>query len=195
MIGNQIRKMLESKNEAVLSGASQRIEATAAATATPGAAGAPPARMEGAALASSVAAIGIAVGLVGSAIGGMVSVVAGLPPWKTALGILAVILIVSGPSVILTWFKLRARDLASVLNACGWAVNRPLRMSLKLARLFTMEARLPPGSELQLVDPYADKKAMRTVILAVLLVLSILLFLWLHGLLNDFLPGLLRIGG
>ena len=42
---------------------------------------------------------------------------------------------------MLTWFKLRRRDLAAILNAGGWAVNRQMRFSMKLARGFTKCAR------------------------------------------------------
>ena len=95
----------------------------------------------GAAIASSVAALGVGVGMLGAACAGMISVVAGLPAWKVAAGLVAVVLLVSLPSVILTWFKLRTRDIGAVLNAGGWAVNRPLYFSMALARTFT---RLPP---------------------------------------------------
>ena len=56
---------------------------------------------------------------------------------------LALVLIVSVPSMILAWFKLRKRDLGVILNACGWAINRPMRFSMKRARAFTKCARDP----------------------------------------------------
>ena len=59
------------------------------------------------------------------------------------------------PSVILAWFKLRARDLGAILNACGWAVNRPLTFSLGLARTFTRPADMPLGAAVAR-DPYAS---------------------------------------
>lgn len=164
MISGQVNKLLTAKQDAALASASAKI-------ADPGltAAAEPPKKMEGAALASSVAAIGIAIGLVGSAVGGLVGLIAGLPLWKVAVGLLAVILLVSGPSVILTIFKLRARDLAPILNACGWAVNRKLRISLKLGRLFTQEAQVPSGAVRELRDPYADSKALRNSIILIIL--------------------------
>ncbi len=124
-------------------------------------------------MASSVAAVGIAVGLIGQAVGGLVKTASELPVWKSLLGVVAVILVVSLPSVILTWFKLRARDLAPILNACGWAVNRRLGFSLKLGRLFTLESVLPPGSKRCLTDPYADRKPWWFWMLLVLVVLGI----------------------
>ena len=95
----------------------------------------------GAALASSVAAIGIGIGMVGAAAASLMAAVKGMGPWQMVLAILAIILIVSLPSVILTWFKLRRRDLGAILNAGGWAINRRMRFSMKRARGFTKCAR------------------------------------------------------
>ena len=95
----------------------------------------------GAAMASSVAAIGIGVGMVGAAFASVMAVVSSMPWWKILVGIAAIVVVVSLPSVILTWFKLRRRDLCAILNACGWAVNRPMKFSMCLARSFTRLAR------------------------------------------------------
>ena len=186
MAGTQIRKVIAAKHDAALAGAVKKIETLGSVPAEA------PKKMEGAALASSVAALGIAVGLIGSAVGGLVSVVVGLPLWKTALGLIGVLLLVSGPSMILTWFKLRARDLAPILNACGWAVNRNLRLSLKLGRLFTTEATLPANSDRQLTDPFADDHPLRNRLLAFLLVAAILSACWFAGLLDRALPDCLK---
>ena len=91
----------------------------------------------GAAMASSVAAIGIGVGMMGTAVAAIAAAVKGMGALQIALAIAAIILVVSLPSVILTWFKLRQRDLGAILNACGWAINRPMRFSMKRARAFT----------------------------------------------------------
>ncbi len=188
MISGQVKKMLTGKQDAMLAGAAKKVDGAAVGAAG----GEPPKKMEGAALASSVAALGIAIGLIGSAVGGLVSVVSGLPLWKVALGIMAVFLLVSGPSVILTWFKLRARDVAPILNACGWAVNRNLRISLKLGKLFTSEAALPEQAELQLTDPYADDNRARNRIIVAVLLATLTAGLWLAGLLDSVLPCSLR---
>ncbi len=188
MIGDQIRKLLTSRQDAMLSATAKQVEATSTSVA----AGAPPAagppRMEGAALASSVAAIGIAVGLLGSAVGGLISVVSGLPPWRTLLGVLAIFLAVSGPSVVLAWFKLRARDLAPVLNACGWAVNSRIRITFRLGHSFTRAACPPPGSELELGDVYAESRRGRHWTLIVLGVALVIFLYWRLGWINRWLP-------
>ncbi len=154
MLGEQIQKLLTSRNEKALKTASTDIAAR-----VPPEGGAPAATApNGAALASSIAVVGIALGFIGSAVGGLIGLFTSLPVWKTAAGVAAIILIVSLPSVALTWFKLRARDLSPVLNACGWAMNRPLRLTLRLGAVFTAEAKPPlhaVGSRRD--DPYADQ--------------------------------------
>ncbi len=92
----------------------------------------------GAAMASSVAAIGIGVGMLGAAAASLITAVKGLHPWWmffVALG--AIVLVVSIPSVIIAYFKLRRRDLGAILNASGWAINRTMRFSMRRAREFT----------------------------------------------------------
>lgn len=91
----------------------------------------------GAALASSVAAVGIAVGMIGAAAASFAAVFTGMSAWQLAASLAALVLVVSMPSVVLTWFKLRRRDIGAILNASGWAVNRPMAFSIKRASDFT----------------------------------------------------------
>ena len=97
----------------------------------------------GAAMASSVAAIGIGSGMVTAAAASLMAVVSGMNAKEVAISIVALVLVVSLPSMILTWFKLRKRDLGAILNAGGWAVNRPMYFSMKRARAFTKCAPNP----------------------------------------------------
>ena len=187
MVGDQIRKLLTAKQDAMLSATAKQIDTTTATVAT-GARPAAAPRMEGAALASSVAAIGIAVGLLGSAVGGLISVISGLPPWKTLAGVLAIFLAVSGPSVILAYLKLRARDLAPILNACGWAVNSRIRVTMRLGRTFTHEAALPPDAHLELGDAFAENRRGAVWSLIVAGLALVLFVYWRLGWLNAWLP-------
>ncbi len=91
----------------------------------------------GAALASSVAAVGIGVGMMGAAAASLMAAVSGMTYLQIIASIFALVLVVSLPSVILTWFKLRQRDIGAILNASGWAINRPMRFTMKRARTFT----------------------------------------------------------
>ena len=150
-IGDQCRKFLSSRQDAAVAKVSDGVNAAAAAPAAPAAQPAP----NGTALASSVAAIGIGVGFVGAACGSLLSILTKTPLWQTLLGVAAIILLVSLPSVVLAWFRLRARDLGAILNAGGWAVNRPLTFSIGLARTFTRPAKMPVGCAVAR-DPYAS---------------------------------------
>ena len=164
-VAEQAKKFLGAKQDAAV--ANVTTKATAAPAAAPADKGS-----NGAAIASSIAAIGIGVGMLGTACAALIGLVAGLPLWKVALGLLCVVLIVSMPSVILTYFKLRKRDIGAILNACGWAVNRPLYFSMKRANLFTHEAKIPASASLAR-DPYADGHPVRNFFIIVLLLLAV----------------------
>lgn len=90
-----------------------------------------------AAMASSFAAIGVSVGLMGAALASVMAAVRGFAWWQYPLAVVVIIMAVSLPSVVLSYFKLRRRDLGAILNASGWAVNRKLLFSMRLAKSFT----------------------------------------------------------
>lgn len=103
------------------------------------------------------AAIGLAIGAIGSAIGGIFTGCAEL--WKQGwymlpLAILGIMLVISGPSMIIAWLRLRKRSLGAVLNANGWAVNTKAQISVPMGRKMTDLATLPEGSKVELRHPY-----------------------------------------
>ena len=118
--------------------------ATAAAKAQSSAAGTTAAKAalppSNASQMASVATLGISLSFLASAAAALASAVTHAPLWKTGAVALGVILAVSLPSVILAWFRLRNRDLAPILNASGWAVNRPIGLTARLGRFFTQRA-------------------------------------------------------
>ena len=142
MIGTQVKKFVGDTQTKTVGGVTKTVDGVGANAAAKADGKPTDSSANGAALASSVAALGIGVGMVGAAFAGIVGLVGNLPWWKIAIGVLLILAAVSFPSVILAWFKLRRRDLGAVLNACGWAVNRPLRFSQKLAKRFTRRACL-----------------------------------------------------
>ena len=143
-IADQVKKFIGDRQDAAAGGVSKAAQNAAKKDSGGGAA----------AMAGSVAALGVGVGMLGAAAAGLLGVFAGLPWWKSSLAVVAVILAVSLPSVLLAWLKLRRRDIGAILNAGGWAVNRPLRFSSGLAREFTRLAVLPPGA-CAARDPYS----------------------------------------
>lgn len=188
MIGEQINKILASKDAAMQSAAQKSVD-DAGAKAQEGQAAAPvPAGGGGAAMASAVAAIGIGLGFLSTAIAGLMGLVLGMPLWKTILGIFGLVLVVSGPSMAIAYFKLRARDLAAILNASGWAINGQIKLSLKLGRLLTREAALPDGAERSLTDPYADDNSKRNTLITLVVILLVVAGLWYVGALEHYFP-------
>jgi hypothetical protein len=67
----------------------------------------------------------------------------------------AVLIVVSGPSMILAWMKLRKRNLAPLLNANGWAVNADAIVSVLFGNTLTEQAQYPL---VKLQDPHAKIK-------------------------------------
>jgi hypothetical protein len=162
-VAEQVKKFIGDRQTAATAGVTKAADGSAAKEKGGNAA----------ALAGSVAALGVGIGMMGAAFAGLFGLVAGLPWWKTAIAVVAVLLAVSLPSVILTWFKLRRRDLGAILNAGGWAANRPLRFSNGLAREFTRLAVLPPGAYAAR-DPYS-RTPWKAIIATILVALAILL--------------------
>lgn len=188
LIGAQVKKLLSAQETAMMGAATTKV--TSSIPATPPAAPVADQKRDGAAMASSVAAVGIAIGIIGSAIGGLISAIKGVSFMQGILGVVAVFLIVSGPAVILAWFKIRARDFAPVLNACGWAINKKMRMPLRLSNVFTYEAVIPVDSKIEMHDPYKEKHFWRkTLIVTVLLALIYGWVWWFH---SEWLPENLR---
>ena len=100
------------------------------------------------------AAIGLAVGAIGgalAALGGFVTA-----KWyNVVLLIAAVIILISGPSMLLAWIKLRKRNLGPVLNANGWAINSNVKVNTTFGKTLTSMAKYP---KVVMNDPLADKK-------------------------------------
>jgi hypothetical protein len=109
-----------------------------------------------------IAALGVGVGALATIFGAFVSGFMGLQPWWAKLvAVAGVALIISGPSVLLAWLKLRQRTLGPMLDATGWAINGRLRVNRPLGNALTQVAVLPPGAIRSLDDPFEDLAARR----------------------------------
>lgn len=108
-----------------------------------------------------VAALGVGIGAVGTVLGGLVSGFMGLVWWAKGVALLAMVLLVSGPAVLIAWIKLRQRTLGPVLDANGWAVNGRVAVNVPLGTMLTARAVLPRNADRTLRDPYADDAARR----------------------------------
>lgn len=159
--------------------------APASATAPPAAAPAPAVPLRKIDI-GTVAAIGVAIGGIGTMLAGIFGAVFGLGKWLP-LGIGALLLAISGPSMAIAWLKLRKRNLGPLLDANNWAVNGSARINVSFGAAMTGLAELPSGAHRSTSDPFADKPSRwrRWVILGVLLVLG---GSWYFGKLDPYLP-------
>ncbi len=120
------------------------------------------------------AAIGLAVGAIGTAAASIVTGLISLKWWQMPFAIIGLFLTVSGPSMVIAWFKLRARNLGPLLDANGWAVNSRAKINIPFGRTLTSMAILPKNSEVSIIDPFAEKKIKgRLFIVLILIILAL----------------------
>lgn len=134
----------------------------------------------------TVAAIGVAIGGIGTLVGALLGTMFGLGKWLP-LGLLGLVMLISGPAMLLAWLKLRRRNLGPILDANGWAINGRARINVSFGAAMTELAKIPPGSQRLLSDPFADKQPpWKLYITATVLV--VLAGTWYVGRLDGLLP-------
>lgn len=89
------------------------------------------------------AAIGMALGMIGTALAAVATGLGKLAWWELIIVFVCILLVISGPSMIMAWLKLRRRNLAPVLNANGWAVNADAIISVPFGRTLTEQVNFP----------------------------------------------------
>ena len=104
------------------------------------------------------AAIGLAVGALGTALASVMAGLFNLRWWQMPIALVGLVLMVSGPAVVIAWFKLRSRNLGPILDANGWAINARARINIPFGTSLTQLAQLPANAERSLTDPYAEEK-------------------------------------
>ena len=100
------------------------------------------------------AAIGLAIGTIGGFFTSLFKGIFALSWWQLLLALCGVILIISGPSMILAWSKLRKRNLSPILNANGWAINSKVSINIPFGTTLTGVCHLP---KFKTKDPFAKK--------------------------------------
>ena len=117
-----------------------------------------PAPFDIAKFAGIFAAIGMAVGYIGSFLTSLATGVKSIATtawWALPVAIISLLLVVSGPSMVLAWMKLRKRNLAPLLNANGWAINADAIVNVLFGNTLTEKAQFPI---VKLHDPHAKSK-------------------------------------
>ena len=185
LVENLISKSAADKDAKIMADATAKINA--APTSLPAAAADPAAKpasqpFDIGKFAGIFAAFGMALGALGTALtkifGGLLS----LPPWKTLIAIVAVLLVISGPAMVLAWLKLRRRNIAPLLNANGWAVNAASKISIPFGETLTDSAKFP---KMKLKDPYAKGLATwKKWVITISALAVVAAGLWIFGLLS-----------
>ncbi len=136
-----------------------------------------PAPFDIAKFAGIFAAIGMAIGYIGSFFTSLALGLRGLGWWGW-LVIPGLLLVISGPSMILAWMKLRKRNLAPLLNANGWAINADAIVNVVFGNTLTDQAQYPI---LKLPKKGLSKRAKWAIAIAVIvLVVAIAAFVLWH---------------
>lgn len=154
-VENLISKSAADKDAKMMADATAKINAAPAALPAgtdPKAAQAAAPPFDIAKFAGIFAALGMALGMIGSALVSIFKGLSALQWWKLILVFVAIMLVISGPAMILAWLKLRRRNIAPLLNANGWAVNAASKISIPFGETLTDAAKYP---KMKLTDPYA----------------------------------------
>ncbi len=138
----------EAESDAKMAGAAS---ATAAAGA---AAPVPPKKID----LATIALIGTVVTGMAAIVGGLLATFFNLGFWMP-LGLVGIILLISGPSMLVAALKLRQRNLGPILDANGWAINGRVKVNIPLGGSLTKLAEFPPGAQRSFSDPYEQKKS------------------------------------
>jgi len=125
----------------------------------------------------TVAALGVALGALTTAFGFFLGFFKGMPGWQVPLVFVAVLLLISLPSMIIAALKLRQRTLGPILDANGWAINGRVKINIPFGARLTERAKLPENATRSLDDPYVDQAAARKRrLITVLVVLAVIAF-------------------
>lgn len=177
MISEQLQKLAASKasaaDDALAKSATDSAKLDTAAPAKPA--------FDVGKFAGIFAAIGLAIGAIGGILASIVGGLLGLAFWQIPLALIGLLLMISGPSMIMAWFKLKRRNLAPILDANGWAVNARARINIPFGTSLTGLASLPQGANRSLVDPFAEKRVVWPYYVLIAVGIGSLVGLWYVG--------------
>ena len=188
-IENLINKSAADKDAKMMANATASINAAPAKTADPKAAAVAAPPFDIAKFAGIFAAIGMAVGMIGTALASIFKGLFALKWWQLIILFVGIILVISGPAMVMAWLKLRRRNIAPLLNANGWAINSNAKISIPFGETLTEMAKYP---KMKLNDPYAKKgiKPWQSWFLSIFTAIMIVVILWLFNVLSGVSPKL-----
>jgi hypothetical protein len=173
-IEDMINKRAAEKDSKMMADTTAKLETAAAETAEKKEAPKVAPSFDIAKFAGIFAAIGMAVGLIGAALADFFSAFTVWYHW--VLFFVVLLLIISGPSMIMAWLKLRRRNIAPLLNANGWAVNAASIVNIPFGATLTDQVKFPI---VKAKDPFAEKMpAWQKWLIGICCTLVVLCCLW-----------------
>ena len=152
-IEKQVNKFASEQDNKVLTDVTTKIEKVPAKVETP----TPAVPFDVGKFVGIFAAIGLALGAIGTALASVIAGFIGLTWWRMPLAVSGLLLIISGPAMIMAFFKLRQRNLALILDANGWAVNANVIINIPFGNTLTQIASLPKNAKINTNDPFSSK--------------------------------------
>ena len=181
-IENLINKNAADKDSKMMAKATANINAAPTKTAEEAKAAVATPPFDIAKFAGIFAAIGMAFGMIATALASLFKGLFALNWWQLIMLFVGIILVISGPAMVMAWLKLRRRNIAPLLNSNDWAVNAVAKISIPFGETLTDIAKYP---KLKLKDPYA-KKGMATWkkwCISILIVAVVAAALWIFNVL------------
>lgn len=129
------------------------------------------------------AAFGMALGMIGTALASLAKGIFALKWWQLIAAFVGIMLVISGPAMVMAWMKLRRRNIAPLLNANGWAINAASKISIPFGETLTDIVKFP---KMKLKDPYAKKglPAWKKWLISLSVLVVVVAGLWLGNLLK-----------
>lgn len=180
LVEDTINKFAAEKDSKMMKEASAKITSAPASvtTASPEQKGGQP-PFDIAKFAGIFAAIGLALGTIGTAVATLFAKFVTLSIWQLILVFVALLLIISGPSMLMAKMKLRKRDLSPILNANGWTMNSRIKVNETFGSTLTRMAKVPVLTGIK--DPFADKrshKSAKWIVMLIVLIVTSALYLY-----------------
>ena len=126
-----------------------------------------PAPAGGGAAAGMFMGVSVAIAALGSAFAFIAKSVAAMSAAQRLTALVVILAVVLGPIVLAGVLKLMRQDMGPIIEGCGWAVNKSMRLTRRLRRQFTVTKAYPEGAE----GTPAKRATVTTLVLVVLLAL------------------------
>lgn len=148
-VGTQLEKFTSARQKALEARLGKGITEVEASLAAPPA---KPATSTAGGLRDLMLGGSVAVAALGSAFAFITKSLATVSLWSVVKVLLGILVVLALPTLVVAVLKVRRRNLGMFLEACGWSVNAPLRLTRRLGLLFTREPALPKGARRRRFD-------------------------------------------